>query len=206
MPWEIQVRDTIPSTFNCNGEQVIGDFNIANGLMSFLPGWVLNLPGNLMMSILRHLSNTSPPLTLQKPSLSVEWQRNWCSNFLGECKVNAAKVPMVFQPNSSNLSSPTSWAHLHIALIIAFSKPLLQPSFVQLVWYQFINLGKETITLDICEITDVISLMYKKSQVGLLVHNPQKVHIYEMSAGNCMYKYSNSVLWTNLFWHPLFVR
>ena len=47
---------------------------------------------------------------------------------------------------------------------------------------------------DICEITDVISLMYKKSQGGLLVHTPQKVHIYEISAGNCMYKYGNSVL------------
>ena len=30
------------------------------GLMRFLPGWVLNLPGNLMMLIQRSLSNTSP--------------------------------------------------------------------------------------------------------------------------------------------------
>ena len=30
-----QVRDTIPSTFNCNGEQVVGDFNIANGFNEF---------------------------------------------------------------------------------------------------------------------------------------------------------------------------
>ena len=30
-----QVRDTIPSTFNCNGEQVIGDLNIANGFNEF---------------------------------------------------------------------------------------------------------------------------------------------------------------------------
>ena len=57
-----QVRDTIPSMFNCIGEQGIGDLNIANGFNEFvLPGWVLSLPGNLMMSIPRRLSITSPP-------------------------------------------------------------------------------------------------------------------------------------------------
>ena len=56
-----QIRDSIPSTFNCNVKQVIVALNIANGVNEFLLGLVLNLPGHLMMWILRHLSNTSPP-------------------------------------------------------------------------------------------------------------------------------------------------
>ena len=43
-----QVIDTIPSTFNCEGQQVSGTLDIANGFNKFLPGLVLNLPGLLM--------------------------------------------------------------------------------------------------------------------------------------------------------------
>ena len=57
-----QVRDTILSTFNCNGEQVIGDLNISNGFNEFF--------ARVGPELARKFEHYLPPATLQKSSLS----------------------------------------------------------------------------------------------------------------------------------------
>ena len=67
------VRDTIPSTFNSHGEQVIGDLNIANGFNEFFarvgPELARKFDDVDPKAFEQYLP---PPVTLQKSSLSVK--------------------------------------------------------------------------------------------------------------------------------------
>ena len=63
------------------------------------------------------------------PPNFAKWQRAWCSNSLGECKANVARVLMVSQPNSSKLSSPTSLSPLTHWFNLSFQQAFVAPQF-----------------------------------------------------------------------------